>query len=189
VTIQVAGSVPANGYVTRAGASVGDLVLVSGQLGSAALGLAHLQGQLQLPRERLQHCLQALNRPEPRLDLVEFLRSHATAAIDISDGLRGDLGHILEASGCGARIDQAALPVDPWIAQQDLYHYALAAGDDYQLCCTLPANRRAELEAWNQRYPQRRLSIVGEIVDSGFLLQVGDDRVDLEREGGYRHFN
>jgi thiamine-monophosphate kinase len=188
ITIQVAGLVPADGYVTRAGARAGDLVLVSGQLGNAGLGLAHLQGRLELPGDLASRCLQALNRPQPRLDLVDFLRDFASAAIDISDGLQGDLGHVLKASGCGARIEQAALPVDPWIEQHDLYHYALAAGDDYQICCTLAPRHRGEVDNWNRRHPERSLTIIGEMVDSGFLLRAGDEWVDLGNHGGYRHF-
>jgi thiamine-monophosphate kinase len=189
VTIQVAGQVPTGRYVSRAGASAGDLVLVSGQLGLAGLGLAHLQGHLELPQALLSRCLQALNRPQARLDLVNFLRDYASAAIDISDGLQGDLGHILKASGCGARIDQAALPVDPWITQHGLYRYALSAGDDYQICCTLPDHHRAEVENWNRRYPERQFSIIGELVDTGFLLQAGDAWIDLDNQGGFRHFD
>ena len=188
ITIQVAGLVPAGSYVSRAGASAGDLVLVSGQLGNAGLGLAHLQGRLELPRELASRCVQALNRPQPRLDLVDFLQDFASAAIDISDGLQGDLAHILEASHCGARIEQAALPVDPWIEQHDMYRYALAAGDDYQICCTLAPRHRGEVENWNRRYPERSLTIIGELVDSGFLLRVGDEWVDLGKRGGFRHF-
>lgn len=188
ITIQVAGLVPVDSYVTRAGASVGDLVLVSGQLGNAGLGLAHLQGHLELPAELASRCLQVLNRPQPRLDLVDFLRDFASAAIDISDGLQGDLAHVLKASHCGARIEQAALPVDPWIEQHDLYHYALTAGDDYQICCTLAPRYRGEVEDWNRRYPERSLTIVGELVDSDFLLRVGDEWIDLGNKGGFRHF-
>jgi thiamine-monophosphate kinase len=189
ITIQIAGLVPAGGYVSRAGASVGDLVLVSGQLGNAGLGLAHLQGSLELPEELASRCLQALNRPQPRLDLVDFLREFASAAIDISDGLQGDLGHILKASGCGARLEQTALPVDPWIVQHDLYHHALAAGDDYQICCTLAPRHRGEVENWNRQYPERSLTIIGELVESSFLLRVGDAWTDLGDRGGFRHFD
>jgi thiamine-monophosphate kinase len=134
-----------------------------------------------------------LNRPQPRLELVDFLRSFASAAIDISDGLQGDLAHILKASHCGATIDRASLPVDSWIAQQDLYHYALAAGDDYEICCTVPPQYRAEIDAWNRQHVDCRLTIIGEITDEiigpGFFLKVGDDQIDLASTGGYRHFD
>lgn len=188
ITIQVTGLVPVDSYVTRGGASAGELVLVSGQLGNARLGLAHLQGCVELPAQLASRCLQVLNRPQPRLDLVDFLRDFASAAIDISDGLQGDLAHILEASRCGARIEQALLPVDPWIERNDLYRYALTGGDDYQICCTLDPRHRGEIENWNRQYPERSLTIIGELVDSDFLLRVDDEWIDLGNSGGFRHF-
>jgi thiamine-monophosphate kinase len=189
LSIQIAGLVPAGRYVSRAGASPGDLVLVSGQLGYAGLGLASRQGRVELPKALRLRCLQALDRPQPRLELVDFLRSFASAAIDISDGLQGDLAHILKASHCGAMIDRASLPVDPWIEDQDLYHYALATGDDYEICCTLPPQYRAEIDAWNRQHADCSLTVIGEITGSGYFLKVGDDQIDLASMGGYRHFD
>lgn len=189
ISVQIAGLVPAGKFVTRSGARPGDLVLVSGTLGNAGLGLAFQQGRIELPRELAAACLAALNRPRPRLELGEFLREYASAAIDISDGLQGDLGHILQASRCGARIDQAALPVDPWIERQGLYRYALDAGDDYEICCTLPARLCARIDDWNRQHRDCPLTIIGEITESGFVLQAGDEIADLSETGGYRHFD
>ena len=188
ISLQVAGLVPTDKFVTRAGARPGDLILVSGELGAAGLGLAHLQGRIDLPEELRAGCLRALNRPRPRLELTDFLRQFASAAIDISDGLQGDLGHILKASRCGARIDRAAIPVMPWIKNQDLYHFALGAGDDYEICCTVPLEHRAQIENWNRRNPHCFLTAVGEITDSDFALQVGEQLTDLTDASGYRHF-
>jgi len=189
ITIQIAGLVPAGMFVTRAGACVGDLVVVSGTLADAGLGLAFKQKRIELPEALRSRCLSALNRPQPRLELGNFLRNHATSAIDISDGLQGDLAHILAASNCGARIDQAALPVDPWIEQQGLYQYALTAGDDYEICCTLPADEVERIEEWNRQHDDCRLTIIGEITSEGFTLQDGNELVDLSASGGFRHFD
>lgn len=189
ITIQIAGLVPAGRYVSRCGAQPGDLVLVSGQLGNAGLGLAHRQGRMELPATLATRCLQALNRPRPRLDLVDFLRDFASAAIDISDGLQGDLAHLLKASHCGAHIERAALPVDPWLQQQDLYRYALSAGDDYEICCTVAQKYRGDVEHWNRQHPGQALTIIGELVDAGFQLRVADDWIDLQDNGGFRHFD
>jgi thiamine-monophosphate kinase len=189
ITIQIAGLVPSDSYVTRQHASPGDLILVSGELGNAALGLAQRQGRIELPPELKSKSLLALNRPRPRLELAPFLREFASAAIDISDGLQGDLGHVLQASDCGARISQVAIPVDPWIEQQDAYHYALAAGDDYEICCCVPIRHRAEIESWNQLHPDCRLTAIGEITESGYLLRVGEQLIDLSRARGYQHFD
>jgi thiamine-monophosphate kinase len=189
ISIQIAGLVPAGKFVTRAGGRPGDLLLVSGLLGNAGLGLAHQQGRVELPDEFRLRCLQALHRPQPRLELIEFLRCFASSAIDVSDGLQGDLAHILKASHCGARIDQAALPVAPWIKQHNLYHYALGAGDDYEICCSVPQEYRAEIESWNRQHADCCLTVIGELTDSGFILQAANEQIDLAAEGGFRHFN
>lgn len=188
VAIQIAGLVPAGGYVRRAGARTGDIVAVSGQLGNAALGLAFLRGEIELPETTAEKCLLALNRPRPRLELAPFLRQFAASAIDISDGLLGDLRHILEASGCGAEIDRAAIPVDAWIERQGEYGYALSAGDDYEICFTVAAADRGEIETWNRANPGCPLTVIGAIIESGYRLRVGKESIDLEQRQGYRHF-
>jgi len=165
------------------------LILVTGELGNAALGLAQRQGEIDLPRELREKCLSALNRPRPRLELCPFLRQFASAAIDISDGLQGDLAHVLKASGCGANIGQSALPVNTWIAERGAYHYALAAGDDYEICCCVPAKYRTEIESWNHEHPDCRLSEIGEIIGSGYFLHDGENLTDLGKVQGYRHFD
>ena len=138
------------------------------------------------PDEFRLRCLQALHRPQPRLELIEFLRCFASSAIDVSDGLQGDLAHILKASHCGARIDQAALPVAPWIEQHNLYHYALGAGDDYEICCSLPQEYRAEVENWNRQQADCCLTVIGELTATGVRpffskkLQVAGFKLDPE---------
>jgi thiamine-monophosphate kinase len=188
ISIQIAGQVPSDEYVTRKQASPGDLILVSGELGNAALGLAHLQGRVELPQNLQARCLSALNRPQPRLELTPFLRTFASAAIDISDGLQGDLAHILKASSCGAELIQTALPVNTWIEQQGCYDYALAAGDDYEICCCVPPAHRAEIDLWNRGHPECQLSIIGEMTESGYFLENAGSRIDLDNRQGYQHF-
>ena len=188
ITIQAMGFVPEDDYVTRAGAGPGDLILVSGRLGDAALGLAQLQGQVDLPDELRSGCVDALLRPQPRVELVPFLRESASAAIDLSDGLQADLGHILEASGCGAKIDRDRLPVNEWIPQANAWHYALAAGDDYDICCTVPSYRQAQIESWNRDQTECPLTIIGEITESGYNLLQDGQTIDMNEFTGYRHF-
>lgn len=189
ISIQIAGHVPRGQFVERRGAAVGDIILVSGELGNAALGLAQQSGKVALKPVLQAKCGLALNRPRPRLELTPFLREFASSAIDISDGLVGDLKHILDASDCGASLARAALPVDAWIEQHDAYEYALDAGDDYEICCTLPAHFRGEVDNWNRAHPQCRLTPVGEITQSGYHLRDGERLIDLSRRQGFRHFD
>jgi thiamine-monophosphate kinase len=142
------GEVPTGRALRRDGAQVGDDLWVSGQPGLAALGLAHLQGKTQLPAMLAGRCIAALQQPVPRLELGLALQSKALAhaAIDVSDGLLGDLGHILERSGLAAEVFANQLPslppeADPALARQ----CQLSGGDDYELVFTAAAKNRLEL--------------------------------------------
>lgn len=188
ITIQITGLVDKNNYVTRSGANVGDLILVTGKLGNAALGLAHLQQRITLPTDLIQPCVEALNRPSPRLELTEFLTSYASAAIDLSDGLVGDLRHILDQSQKGAVIRRDALPVNDWIRRQQAYDFALTGGDDFELCFTIPAKYKSAIDNWNQQNSQCKLTDIGEITDSGYQLVGNHQTEDLNNWQGYQHF-
>ncbi len=159
--VTICGEVPAGQALRRSGARPGDEIWVSGAPGRAALGLAHLQGRVALAEPALTDCLAALHRPQPRVALGLALRGLATAAIDVSDGLLADLGHILEASGVAATlrltvppvpqgfpsvtptfVPVAGMAVDAGLIWQDCY---LAGGDDYELAFTVPAERHEEV--------------------------------------------
>ena len=151
ISVTIMGEVPSGQAIKRSGAQVGDDIWVSGQLGSAALGLAHLQGKTHVPEVALLACLNALHTPTPRAALGLALRGIATSCIDISDGLLADLGHILTASNCGATIDLEKIPCIEWI-KSDLDNpkfqaAILAGGDDYELCFTAPKSKRDEINA------------------------------------------
>ncbi len=135
LSIQIMGEVPAGRALRRDGAMVGDEVWVSGRLGDAALALAHLKGRLTLSPEDMAACLPALHAPQPRVVLGLALLGVAHSAIDISDGLLADLGHILESSRMAARIEFDALPVSAAMGRH-LHEAAgrdclLGGGDDY----------------------------------------------------------
>ena len=141
--ITVIGEVPAGQAIRRRGALPGDDVWVSGTLGDAALALAALAGRATLAAEALAACRARLDRPQPRIALGLALRGIATAMLDVSDGLTGDLGHLLAAGGVGARIDLARIPASPALAQlRDgtgralAQECLLAGGDDYELLFT-----------------------------------------------------
>ncbi len=143
--ITVFGSVPDGQALRRDAAAAGDEVWVSGTLGDARLALEALQGRLALDPARLAAAQPRLDRPEPRVALGNALRGVATAALDVSDGLLGDLGHILKRSAVGAVIDADALPYGDALAHEAperRREFALNGGDDYELCFTAPAARR-----------------------------------------------
>jgi thiamine-monophosphate kinase len=139
--ITVFGEAPPGQALLRSGARVGDEVWVSGQLGDARLALEVFRGTVALPGEAFEHVRRAMELPTPRLALGQALRGIATAALDLSDGLLGDLGHILTASGVGVTLDVDALPRSAVLAAQPpalQRTCVLAGGDDYELVFTAP---------------------------------------------------
>ena len=148
--VTIFGEVPPGQALLRSGARAGDEIWVSGRPGLAALGLAHLQGRCVLEEAARIDCLGALHRPQPRVALGLALRGLASAAIDVSDGLLADLGHILEQSRIAAVVDDERLPpaalqtgADAGLARD----CRRAGGDDYELLFTVPAARHAEVDA------------------------------------------
>ncbi len=151
ISITVMGEVPPGQALRRDGAQPGDDVWVSGAIGSAAMALAYRQGRLFMEQIDAAKVLPALYLPIPRVELGIALRGIAHSAIDISDGLLGDLGHILERSHVGATLEFAALPTLP-IVQAYLHEAVardcvLAGGDDYELCFTASGAQRDAVEA------------------------------------------
>jgi thiamine-monophosphate kinase len=152
--VTIIGEVAAGRALRRSGARVGDSIWVSGTLGEAALALAHHQGRIGLDAVDFAACERALLWPAPRVALGQHLLGIASAAIDVSDGLTGDLGHVLEASGVGAQVDLAALPCSASMRRQlsgptreTALRCLLAGGDDYELCFTAPSRHASALHA------------------------------------------
>ena len=145
VCITVMGEVPRGQALLRSGARVGDDIYVSGQtLGDARLALEVFRGTASLASgQDFEQVRRAMECPQPRVQLGLALRGLAHSAIDVSDGLLGDLGHILKASGVGARLDVDALPRSAVLAAQDLAlqrECGLAGGDDYELVFSAPGD-------------------------------------------------
>lgn len=151
IAITVIGEVPPGQALRRDGAQAGDEVWVSGELGSAALALAYRQGRLFMEQFDAAKVLPALYLPQPRVALGSALRGIAHSAIDISDGLLADLGHILHASHVGATLEFARVPVaevtQSYLENPVTRECVLAGGDDYELCFTAPADRREAILA------------------------------------------
>jgi len=145
--------VPAGTALTRSGATPGDTIFVSGALGDAALALAFAAGRTDVDEAALPALQRRLDRPEPRIALGVALRGIASSAIDLSDGLTGDLGHIVAASRVGATIDLAAIPCSDalrakkGIERPTALGCLLAGGDDYELCFTAQPAMRERVDA------------------------------------------
>jgi thiamine-monophosphate kinase len=153
---------PATQAILRSGAELGDDIYVSGTLGDARLALETLQGRMVLPADMLSFARQRLEQPTPRIALGLALRGIASAAADISDGLLGDLGHILQRSGVGATLDtsiaitliascaystRARSTFDAYLSPQAALQCVLSGGDDYELVFTAPIAARAAVQA------------------------------------------
>jgi thiamine-monophosphate kinase len=191
--VSIIGEVPTGTALLRSGAQAGDDIWVSGQPGLAALGLAHRQGRCVLDGAVLAACLGALQRPQPRLALGLGLRGLASAAIDVSDGLLGDLRHILERSAVAATLHFDALPqaalaagVDPDLARDCLIN----GGDDYELVFTVAPSRRREVVTLGERLDLTltRIGAIAAEPQAGLRLLDGAGRVLAVGRDGYDHF-
>ena len=184
VTIQAIGECPKGGEIRRDGAIAGDLVYLSGPLGSAALALAMLKSG----RSPQPDCYKRLLRPTPRVELGVSLRGIASAMIDISDGLLADLGHLLDPGRAGARINMDSIPVDTYLDNEchssEKWRHVLSGGDDYELCFTVPPAKQQKLERIGQ--PVYR---IGTITAGQGLSCIRNDGSEHIPEGaGYSHF-
>jgi thiamine-monophosphate kinase len=190
--VTIFGDVTAQQAFRRDGARLGDEVWVSGKLGDAALALAHLQGHIVLSDSEYSECAPALHQPQPRIQLGLALRGIANSAIDISDGLLADLGHILDASHLGARLDFPALPISPLL--RAYFHHplarqcALSGGDDYELCFTAPAVHHAKILGISEQLglPLTQIGII--VAGRGcVVLDTAGNPINTEAIG-YDHF-
>lgn len=178
ITVTALGWIKHGQAVTRSGAKPGDYICVSGTVGDAAYALQHLGHPLQ----------QRLDYPTPRCELGMALKGLASSMIDVSDGLAQDLGHILTASQLGAVIEVNALPLSSTLAALDdaqRYQYALAGGDDYELCFTLSPESFARLE---QLQLSDQFQKIGQIESElGLRFTQNNNNYNLQFNG-YQHF-
>jgi thiamine-monophosphate kinase len=191
ITVQVHGFVEPGRVLRRDGARPGDLVYVTGTLGDAGLALLAQQG-LFVGLGVLDGLRERLDRPTPRLVEGRALAGVASAGIDVSDGLAADLGHVCAASGVGAALYLERLPcsapVRDYVAGTGDWSVPLAAGDDYELCVTVPAARQAEIEALAAALPAG-LHWIGTIERAAGVRLVLPDGTTLDQApGGYDHF-
>jgi len=191
ITVQVHGLVPEGSALRRSGARVGDDIYVTGQLGDAALCLRLLQSDRVLPAD-FAPLRERLERPRPRVEAGLALRRVASSAIDLSDGLLADLGHVLDASGVGARIDLPCLPLSPrfaeWLGDQGDWTPAVAGGDDYELCFTAAADRSGEIQRIARELGLAITRIGSVLADGGLQVWLDEGQPWSGRGAGFDHF-
>lgn len=193
--VTIIGEVPAGVALTRAGAKADDDIYVSGMIGGPALALAAMRGRTALAGDAFAEACARLETPQPRIALGVALRGVATAAIDVSDGLIGDLRHILAASGVGADLELTALPCSVSIqqkldsAERELaLGCLLAGGDDYELCFTAARDARARIEG-TARELALPLTRIGTITrEPGLVVRAQDGRPLASLPRAFDHF-
>lgn len=198
ITLQAMGLADKKSIMRRDQALPGDSIFVTGDIGDAAIGLLALKNDLN--DDKLSPCIQRLNRPQARIKFAEELVFYAKCAIDISDGLAADLGHVIEASHCGARINLSDIPLSvsaayyfeqyPGKFQKNEVDWSivLTQGDDYELCFTVNRENRSAVEALANKH-QLKLSCIGEITDVNKIEFIDENSQSLIfSNAGFNHF-
>jgi thiamine-monophosphate kinase len=193
ITIQAMGFIPPKAALKRAGAKPGDVICVTGNIGDAGLGLAISKGEhIAKCPEHAKNLQLRFNRPIPRVAAGIALRNIASAAIDLSDGLVGDLSHLLKASGVGANINLEALPLSESLKAEcsidQAIDYALSAGDDYELCFTIPEENLDKLELV-AKSTNCGFSQIGRITGGSELRFCRDGNAVEINLSAYQHFD
>lgn len=188
ISIQVMGWAPTGQALKRNGAQVGDDVYVSGYLGDAAGGLACIHEDV----TATSYLAQRFFNPTPRLALGKWLLGKATSAIDVSDGLLQDLGHILSQSQVGTTLDLEQLPISVQLAAQtslvEQEKMALAGGEDFELCFTMPQQWRQQVQDYAVQY-DLPIGCIGQIEPTiGLRLQRDGQSVPVPDNLGWQHF-
>jgi len=190
ISIQICGDVDPDFILTRAGARVRDLICVSGTLGDAAAGLNLLQSN-SVMLDADNDLIRRFRRPNARVSLAQTIAPHASAAIDISDGLYGDIQKLLRASDTGGRIELDSIPLSSTLVEQfgldRAQQFALGGGDDYELCFTLPAGSEALLSEFSQQHTVR-ISCIGVVTDNHKLICTRQGEPFNYVDQGYHHF-
>ncbi len=191
MTLTVMGEIPQGKALRRDAAIVGDDIWVSGTLGDAALGLRCIQGRVALTQAQRADAVARLERPTARVELGLRLRDLASSAIDISDGLLADLGHICIRSRLGARIEYKCVPMSSALREQDaavITECVLAGGDDYELCFSAPQTARAALAVIAGDLGLA-LTRIGTLLDADGVTVIGENGQPLAlTHTGYDHF-
>ena len=193
LTVQVVGEVPTDQYLSRAGAQAGDAIYLTGFVGDAMAGLGIMQERYAAQGARREYLLNRFMKPSPRVDAGLAIAQLASAAIDISDGLVADLGHICAASQCCAELQLRDIPVSPQLVEllgkEPAQTLALSSGDDYEICFTVGPNFEPQLKSLFETLGLN-ITRIGHIkTGTGVVVITADGSTVAIGSKGYQHFS
>jgi len=192
-SVTIMGTVFSGTALRRSGATVGDDVYVTGTIGDGVLGLKAARGELSgIPPSVISNLISRYEEPTPRIDVGQSLVGVASAAIDISDGLLADLGHIADASDVGIRVLADTIPLsEPAGAaislRNDLKKLALTGGDDYELAFSAPAKRRPAIDTIAEQHGVA-ITKIGEVTSGSGVVMVDKTGKPIDHLAGWSHF-
>ncbi|MCW8832616.1 MAG: thiamine-phosphate kinase [Colwellia sp.] len=192
ITITAQGVTPEGKYLSRAGAKAGDWLYVTGDLGDAALALQHINQKVSLESAFIEPVKNKLDYPKPRVLVGQTLREYASSAIDISDGLIADLGHICQASNVGANIVLDAIPLSNIMRDslifEDAINLALTGGDDYELLFTVSEDNKVGMET-SLSHTGIQVTCIGQINASQTISTTLNNKPVPINDAGFEHFS
>ncbi len=192
ITITAQGLTPENKYLSRSGAKAGDWLYVTGEIGDAALALQHINEKVSLDSACIEPIRNKLDYPKPRVLVGEALREYASAAIDISDGLIADLGHICQASNVGANIVLDAIPLSTIMRDtlqlEDAINLALTGGDDYELLFTVSEDNKVGMET-SLSHAGTPVTCIGQINATQTISTTLNNKPVPITSAGFEHFS
>lgn len=191
ITITAQGLTPEGSYLSRSGAKAGDWLYVTGELGDAALALQQITGRVELEPQFIDTIRNKLDYPKPRVLAGQTLREYASSAIDLSDGLISDLGHICQASNVGANVVLDALPIstimrDSLLAD-DAIALALSGGDDYELLFTVSEDNKVGMET-AMSHAGTPVTCIGQLNSSQTISTTLNNKPIPINTAGFEHF-
>lgn len=192
ITITAQGLTPQGSYLSRAGAKAGDWLYVTGELGDAALALQAITGKVDIESQSLAAVKDKLDYPKPRVLAGQMLREYASAAIDLSDGLIADLGHLCQSSNVGANITLEDLPLSAVLRDSlladDAIALALSGGDDYELLFTVSEDNKVGMET-SVAQTGTKVTCIGQLNASQTISTTLHNKPVAINSTGFEHFN
>jgi thiamine-monophosphate kinase len=192
ITITAQGITPEGKYLSRSGAKSGDWLYVTGELGDAALALQHYKKQVEVSPNDADNIKAKLDYPKPRVLVGQTLRDFASSAIDLSDGLLSDLGHICRSSNVGANIALDAIPLSDIMQKtlsfEDAVNLALSGGDDYELLFTVPEHNKVGVETALSHFGVS-ITCIGQMNATKIITTTLNNKSVPINSAGFEHFS